>query len=289
MKKSSFIVSFAVIAISLYAQLPPEFGRYKRVNTTNEKAQQDLIASVVENGAFIFSQSYQLEDSVGKFFGLSGNKEFGTDMSLAYKIKDGYIITNKSKEPWEYNNRFAKLKGRYNPVLFPSQYSELNSEARYDSIAYNANNLVTIYPNQLYAYKADTFFNEGFSVSHKEGLAQGYIIWFTYPADKDLNSFTQMNIMVTKQDIEVSSDRSKEYEINIPSNNEIVMGGIYVVPEITGIGTLQFVLYGVAVNNNDGWKLICPFSKDENIFLSSPVVQKTNDEVDELMLTPNDK
>lgn len=289
MKKLSLIISFAVTAISLFAQLPPEFGRYKRVDTTNEKAQQDLIGSVIENGAFIFSQSYQLEDSVGKFFGLSGNKEFGTDVSIAYKIKNGYIITNKSREPWEYNNRFAKLKGRYNPVLFPSQYSELSSEARYDSITYEANRLVTIYPNQLYAYKSDTFFNEGFSVSHKEGMTHGYMIWFTYSTDKDLNNFTRMNVVVAKQDMEVSADRSKEYEISVPYNNEIVMGGLYVVPEITGIGTLQFVLYGVAVNNNDDWKLICPFSKDENIFISSPVVQETNDEDDELMLTPNDK
>ena len=285
MKKIVLLFLIATIALSVNAQLPQEFGKFKRSVSNNQHIQNELIAKAIEPGVFVFSQSYQLEDSVGKFFGLSGNKEFGSDNSIGIKVKDGYIITDKGRVPWDYDSRFNKLKKRYNPVLFPTQYSEIGVETRYDSLFYNPDKLVTIYPNQLYGLKTDIFFNEGFTLSHKEGENEGFLVWFTIPEDFDFTNSSNVNLVVLRNDINIVKDRSKEYSISLPQNNEKVLGGIYVVPELSGIGKLDLSLSGIIVGENEDWKLICPFTQDNDIFDSEPINQNVEEEIE---LTPNE-
>lgn len=278
-----------VVALPMCAQLPQEFGRFKKAAKipTPTVPETELINKIAKDGAFILSQSYQLEDSVGKFFGLSGNKEFGSESSIAFKVRDGYLLYDVARVPWDYNPRYAKLKKRYNPVLFPSQFSEIGGEARYDSIYYDNKTISTIYPNQIYGMKADTFFNDGFSVGHSIGETEGYLIWFQIPEDVDLNSSANIGVTSIKHNLEVSEDRSKEYTIPMPTLNGTILGGIYLVPKITSVGRVDFTMEGIIINENDEWKLICPFTDTENIFTASPVAVEAEEDV-EVELTPND-
>lgn len=289
MKKLSIILLFFAAAINVSAQLPQEFGRFKRAAKVRQSTpEHEMISKIAKDGAFILSQSYQLEDSVGKFFGLSGNKEFGSESTIAFKIKEGYLIYDVARVPWDYNPRFAKLKKRYTPVLFPSQYSELSTEARYDSLYYNNKDLVTIYPEQLYGMKSDVFFNDGFSVAHREGDTEGFVVWYILPTDKDVNSTTNLDIVVIPEKINISKDRSKEYKVLLPQSEGIIMGGIYIVPEISSVGRLDFVINGIIIGTQDDRKLVCPFADTDNVFSSiANIPVKEEDEID-VELTPND-
>lgn len=289
MKKILALITLITVVLTCNAQLPQEFGRFKRAAKVQptESVENMLVTKIAKDGAFVLSQSYQLEDSVGKFFGLSGNKEFGTETTLALKVKNGYLLYDIARVPWDYNPRFAKLKKRYNPVLFPSQYSDLNREARYDSIYFNSNELVTIYPEQIYGMKSDTFFNDGFSVSHHVGETDGYVIWYVLPHEIDINASSDLDIIPIEQKIEIVEDRSREYTIPLPQANGTLMGGMYVVPEISGVGRLDFKINGIIIGAEDEWKLVCPFTENDNIFLTEPVTVQTDEDI-EVELTPND-
>ena len=290
MKKISIILLLIITtSITVNAQLPQEFGRFKRAAKVGQSGpEHEIISKVANDGAFILSQSYQLEDSVGKFFGLSGNKEFGSEKTIAFKIKDGYLIYDVARVPWDYNSRFAKLEKRYTPVLFSSQYSELSAEARYDSIYYNGKDLVTIYPEQLYGMKSDVFFNDGFSVAHREGDTEGFVVWYILPTDKDVNSTTNLDIVVISEKINISEDRSKEYKVSLPQSEGIIMGGIYIIPEISSVGRLDFVINGIIIGTQNDRKLVCPFADTDNVFSSiAKIPAKEEDDID-AELTPND-
>lgn len=289
MKKLSIILLFIATAITISAQLPQEFGRFKRAAKIQQPTpEHQMISKIAKDGAFILAQSYQLEDSVGKFFGLSGNKEFGSENTIAYKVKNGYILYDIARVPWDYNPRFAKLRKRYSPILFPSQYSELNSEARYDSIGYNNDELVTIYPDQLYGMKSDVFFNDGFSVAHHIGDTEGYVIWYILPSDMDVNATTNLDIAVIAEKIQISEDRSKEYQVSLPQTEGTILGGLYIVPDISSVGRLDFIVNGVLIRAQDDWKLVCPFVDTDNIFSSTAKsIIIAEDEID-VELTPND-
>lgn len=289
MKKLSIILLFIAAAITVSAQLPQEFGRFKRAAKVRQSTpEHEMISRIAKDGAFIFSQSYQLEDSVGKFFGLSGNKEFGSENTLAFKVKNGYLIYDIVRVPWDYNPRFAKFKNRYTPVLFPSQYSELNTEARYDSISFKNEELVTIYPEQLYGMKSDIFFNDGFSVAHRVGNSDGFVVWYILPSDMDMNATTNLDIVVVPEKIEITDDRSKEYPVSYPQVDGTIMGGIYIVPEISSVGRLDFIINGILIGSQDDWKLVCPFANTDNVFSSTTNIPVKAEEEIDVELTPNE-
>lgn len=289
MKKILLLLTFIVASVTTFAQLPQEFGRFKRAAKVqpSESIENQLVTKIAKDGAFILSQSYQLEDSVGKFFGLSSNKEFGSETSLAIKVKNGYLLYDIARVPWDYNPRFTKLKKRYNPVLFPSQYSDLSREARYDSISFNCTDLVTIYPNQIYGMKSDTFFNDGFSVSHNVGNTDGYAVWYVLPFDIDMNKSSNLEIVPLEMKLEIVEDRSQEYVVPMPQVNGKLMGGMYVVPEISSVGRLDFKINGIIIGSEEDWKLVCPFTDTNNIFNTTPIAVQSEDDI-EIELTPND-
>ncbi|MDE6017478.1 MAG: hypothetical protein K2G85_01545 [Muribaculaceae bacterium] len=290
MKKVSTLILLIVVTLTAVAQLPQEFGRFKRAAKIHQSnPDQELLSKIAKDGAFIFAQSYQLEDSVGKFFGLSGNKEFDSENSLAFKVKNGYILYDKAREPWNYNSRFSKLRKRYTPVLFPSQYAEIKIEARYDSINYNEAEVVTIYPEQIYGMRSVIFFNDGFSVAHNSGMAEGYLVWYILPPGMDLNATTNIDVIVLPEKFDISDDRSKDYFISKPQIEGQVLGGLFITPELSSVGRIDFVINGVIIEDSDEWKLVCPFSNSEELFTStSPISIKVEDDID-VELTPNDQ
>lgn len=220
MKKTLISIITLVFVISGYAQLPPEFNNYRNLKKaqpteevqpvetgpktdvspvgstqSRETVDSKLIAKIALDGAFILSQSYQLENSDGESFGFKGNKEFGSEMSIALRVRGGYLFYDVARAPWNYNSSFAKYKDRYKPVLFPTQYSEIYDKAQYDSLHFDGKDIVTVYPDQLYGMKTNRFYNDGFSVGHQIGDIEGCMVWFAIRSGSDCIHPTPNNIL----------------------------------------------------------------------------------------------
>lgn len=65
------------------------------------------------------------------------------------------------------------------------------------------------------------------------------------------------------------------------------MGGIYIIPELSSVGRLDFIINGILIGSKDDWKLVCPFTNTDDIFKTTPVSIE-NDKDIEIKLTPND-
>lgn len=279
MKRIYALLLLTVVAITATAELPQEFGRFKKAAKIHNKTpEQDLISRIAIDGAFIIYQNYQLEDSLGKFFGRSGNRKFGAESALAFKVKKGYLIYDTTRAPWNHNPHFSQIKNRNIQILSPTQYSELKKEAMHDSINYNAKELRTIYPEQIYGMKSDMFFNDGFYVAHHLGQTDGYLIWYILPPGMDLNTSTKLDIIAMSATIDISDDRSKEYSISVPQTDGTILGGVFLAPELSSVGCINLIMNGVIIGDAEEWRLVCPFSGTEEIFDDpSPVTFKTED------------
>jgi hypothetical protein len=285
MKVLVSILTLLALSVSANAQsLPKEFGKYRR--TVSEVSNNPLIEKIASNGVFVISQSYQLEDSLGKFFGLAGKKEFGSDTSIGVMIKNGYLLTNRTRVPWEYDQAFKKVRRKYIPQLFPTQYSEIANEARYDSIYYDASKLSTVFPDEWYALRSDIFFNDGFTTGHASSETKGFLIWILKPSTLDFIASTALNFIVNPTTLIETEDRSNIYNIPVPETQDEILGAIYLVPEITGVGRVDYILHGISIKDEYSWGLVCPFDDSGNISFTNNVGSYDEDDV---QLTPNEQ
>lgn len=278
-----------MLVFDVNAQLTRDLSSFSLLKSPN----QQIIEKVVNSGVFILKQSYELADSLDNRYGLSGNKAFDTDYTLAIKIKNGFIISERAIYPWDFNEEFDKYRGSYSPKLYSTQFSEVGSKCRYDSILINGKELKSLCSGMLYAQESEQFFGDGFSLGGNLGDNDGWIVWFTKKKSLDLERETDLNLSIVQKKLNISSRDSNSYFYPIDSliTSDEIMGGIFVIPEIISVGHLELKLCGVVCRIENGWMLCCPFVTQKEFFSSKDVdlLISNNSESDEPKLTINKK
>ncbi len=291
MKKNNIFVLIIILAFSynVNAQLTRDLSSFSPLKTPN----QQIIEKVVNSGVFIMKQSYELADSLDNRYGLSGNKAFGIDYTLAIKIKNGFIVNERAVRPWDFNNEFDKYRGSYTPKLFPTQFSEVSGQCRYDSIVFREENLKMIFSDMLYAVESEQFFGDGFSLGGNWGDNDGWIVWFTKKKSMDLEINTNLNISIIQKKLNITPKVKDTYFSPIDSlkTSDEIMGGIFVIPEVTSVGHMELKLCGVICHLENGWMLCCPFVSQKTIFNDGKAKDLVGDtlESNKPALTPNSK
>ena len=299
MKKIFLTVSLCIIAsVTMYAQnsqnqLTRDFTSFSLLKSPN----QQIIEQVVNSGVFIIKQSYELADSADNRYGLSGKKAFGTDYTLAVKVKNGFLVSERTLHPWDYNPHFDQYRSKYTPRLFPTSFSEVAETARYDSITIIEDSLKTLFFGLLYAQESENFFGDGFSVGGNVGDNEGWMVWFTKKKGTDFSKSTDLNLCIIKKRQTITLKKDNEsyfYQVDYLSTSEEVVGGIFVIPEVISVGHMELKLCGVACRIENGWMLCCPFINVKNIFkrvesMTTSVNKEEKTESKTLELTPNQK
>lgn len=295
MKKIATIIALSIFAsVTGYSQntqnrLTRDLSSFSPLKSPN----QQIIEQVVNSGVFIVKQSYELADSLGNRYGLNGNKEFGVDYSLAVKIKNGFLISERTIHPWDFNPLFDQYRKDYTPKLFPSTFSEMSNAARFDSITIVEDSLKTLFSGLLYAQASEQFFGDGFSVGGKIGENDGWIVWFTKKHEVDFARTTELSLSIVKKKLSITPKKDNEsyfYQLDSLSTNDEIVGGIFVIPEVVGVGHMELKLCGVACKIENGWMLCCPFVSSKDVF--KHVVSQDNicmSESKSPILTPNRK
>lgn len=288
------IASFSAIAQENDNHPVRDLSSYASLRSPN----QQIIERVVNSGVFVVRQSYELADSMDKRFGWDGNEAFSTDYTLAVRIKDGFIISDRTIHPWDYNLRFDKYRGKYTPKLFPSTFSEVASEARYDTLTIIEDSLKTLSSGHFYAQESTLFFGDGFSVGGEYGENDGWIVWFTKKAGTILNQSTDLKQNIVSKKIFIPQLKEGDSYFcptdSLQTRDEII-GGIFVIPEIMSVGRMELKLCGILYRMENGWMLCCPFVNTKEVFthpkggadVSSTEVSSVN--TTPLGLTPNTK
>lgn len=247
MNKISTAFIFLLICNMTNAQLTT-----KLINSTNQK----LIETAIDNGFIIIRQSYVLEDdNTHQRFGRYGNDEFGKSVSLAIKIKDGIIISEKAIQPWKYDNSYVKYSTTHTPIKTTSEYKELSDSTFHEF--FFSTDCMTQLTNGIHVIKDSILFHgNGFDGIQQTNNTNGWLVWVTSQKRiEECDSDTHTAYTIYKYDLKYSAD-SICYEIEKPRIEDTIWGGIYIIPRQTGIGQLSFYIAGILSCNIKGqWQL----------------------------------
>lgn len=239
------------------------------------------------NSAFFLSRnSFQVSDKkTGELYGLNNQNEFGTEISLGIKIKNGIVLTDRAVRPWEYNAKFDTYRDGYEPVPYMSEYSEIGGDAKYDTLDTSQSKKEKILSSSLYFLASDRFSGKGLTVDCTKGTKDGWVVWICANKDADLNKNSKVELVCYSKTIDVND--ANKIDIDTPDGQNI-LGGVYVVPNSTDIGILEFCISGIIVENEGKWSLCFPFIGKEKLMKpnNQPSATQTTDNNDSL--TPVD-
>lgn len=261
MKKIFILVLFSSCSLFAYSQkvIPRQLNPDDLLKEFESIGGQTLghyfWLDAVSSAFFISRQSFQVADKkTGELYGLNNRDEFGTEITLGVKLKDGFLLTDKAVRPWEYNSKFNSYRDGYKPVPYLSEYTEQGEKSDYDSLTCSLQEGEK--PLDIYSFKSNIFKGKGLDYDVAEGTRKGWLVWAYTDKDADLNKTAKLSFVCCEKELDVKVD-SKE-SVSAPKDKNI-LGGIYVVPSITGIGIVKFLLCGVITENDAKWYVSFPF------------------------------
>lgn len=217
---------------------------------------QQLIEDAVARGVLLVRQEYQLEDTVTlKRYTWDNQPEFGSSVSFCVLTENGYVISDKAIQPWEYDARFTQYRdSQYRPIL-----SKTYCRTVKDSV-YRAVGMLNLSQHQPLANKkwmriSDSLFNDkGFVLDSTVGEKDGWIVLLTADDPSQIDS-TELSLVIYRHKLTVEAGVEQQ---DIPSvaTQRHVVGGIYIEPQYRGIGEIVFALNGVLVHEEDSWQLL---------------------------------
>ncbi len=220
---------------------------------------QQLIENAIAESYVLVQQKYLLEDTVSKQqFGRNGASYFGSVQALAIRTNKGLVMWQECLTPWSVDENFTPYQGQYAPLICESLIQlKDNKEIKEEK----QSSLITIdnsiaYSNNLYGYVgASDWFNEGLHWDTSQGEKDGWVIWFT-SATSTLH-IDSIQLLALKKPVTVDSDTTM-IQVDKPVGKNI-LGGIYVTPQFSGLGRIDFSLSGVVIPQDDAYQLIFPF------------------------------
>lgn len=242
----------------------------------------DMVKQACRLGVFVIRQPYGVTDSDGTDYELEDGKlEIGVTYAPAYYIRGGYIFTDQSLSPWAHDPSFADLvePGMMGKLLDATTSADLSTGAEYDSIPFNASSRGNVYPGLVYSMRDESAFSsDGFYASSEPGDIDGYIVWIIKSPTQELSTDTDLIISAVRKPMTVEDDPAKVYPLGRGVTNAV--GAMYVTPEITGVGRIDFYLQGIGVEKDGEWSLVFPFRDFSKIFDKEQAVKAPAEESD---------
>lgn len=221
-------------------------------------ANQQLLENAVEDGLIIVRRYYQLQDvSVAPpaNYGWNNQPYFGDSWSLAVKTSGGYLLADAAVHPWTYDGKFEQYRNqtRYRPVYLKSEYRQTDTTA-YLPIAI-PDSVVAVSAGRLYRVADSVFGNRGFVLDHEAGAKDGWLIWVVSRVPVADDAAQPFSLVVHRSEL-TFTDAQSQYEVRTLSTERVILGGIYVLPQVTGVGQIIVKLSGVLHKENDKWHVV---------------------------------
>lgn len=258
MKNLNIILGVALLCFGISAK-----GQV--LNFAFRSNNQQILEDALKGAFVTIVQSYELCDSTtNERFGREGKSYFSRIPFLGIETTKGLIIEKEALTPWHVDEDFQKYEGKYVPVLTESSFEAIHSETskRLNPPAlFSLENTKEL--NGFLCFNDSIEQNLGIEVDAIAGLKKGWIIWLTSTNDNQ-NDGIKLNPI--RKDLEISED-GIPIQIDTPSGEDDIIGGIYVVPTQTKIGQVTLLISGILSYSDNDWKINFPFlsslKKDE--------------------------
>jgi len=260
MKKIFIIIQLLACVSFSYSQkvIPSQISRedlLEGMDCFGQTLDKGLLIDAVSSAFFLSRQSFQVADKkTGELYGLNNHDEFGTEITLGVKLKDGFLLSDKAVRPWEYNSKFDGYREEYKPVPYLSEYTEQGDKTDYDSLTCSLQESKK--PLDVYCFNSNVFNGKGLECDVTEGTRKGWFVWACTDKDADLNKTAKLSFVCCEKELDVKVGSK---ECVSPPKDKNILGGIYIVPSITGIGIVKFLLCGVITEKDAKWYVSFPF------------------------------
>jgi hypothetical protein len=154
-----------------------------------------------------------------------------------------------------YDSKFDpyRTQNRYVPVFLKAEYRLLDSTA-YLPVVWR-DSIVEVSPNKVYAVMDTAFCHRGFTIDHTSGVKNGWLVWVLSGTPIPDNAAQPLSLVVHRSELTFTDDQPL-YEVRTLSTERTILGGIYIVPQITAIGQIVVKLAGVLHLENDTWQVV---------------------------------
>ncbi|MDR1680349.1 MAG: hypothetical protein LBS12_00995 [Prevotellaceae bacterium] len=253
MKKIFYTMICGMLSLTAGAQS-------RQLQGLSASANQQLLEQAVADGLLVVRRYYQLKDTTVEppaYYGWNNQPHFGESLSLGVKGDSGRCLLSESAvHPWLYDPKFDQYRNqnRYVPALFKAEYRLLDSAAYRPVVLEDS--AVPLSDNRLYTAVADSAFgSSGFTVDRDSGEKNGWLVWVLANAPLTGNATQPLSLIVYRSPLTFTDDLTL-YEVRTLSTEKTILGGIYILPQITGIGQITVKLSGVLLEENEKWHVV---------------------------------
>lgn len=221
---------------------------------------QILIEEAIKDGFFIIRRCYQLQDTVANapaYYGWNNLPYFGETYSLGVKTPEGYYLTDKAFRPWIYDSRFEDYAGssRYVPALLAGSY-RLPEDTVYHTLPDSGVVIKDISTHRVYLAQDTALFRQkGFSVDYSDGVKKGWLVWVVSDTPLAEQNRQALSFLIYRSELTFEPEKDC-YEIRDPVTSQNILGGFYLLPEVTGIGHLVLHLTGILHHEQGKWQVV---------------------------------
>lgn len=247
--------------------------------------EQKIAENAIQGSVVIVKQSYQVKNrDNGKTYGQNGRSDFGHNYSLGIKTEAGLVLTDGALKPWLYDDAYKRVEDKYEPIISLTEIREIEVTER-SKFTQCPLRIGRQQPEGMWIADIDYIPSNAMEIDAQDGEKDGSLIWFVTKNNLDNTPNASISVQVVNKKIDV---KGGDIDVDVPSEGNLVLGGIYVCPSFLGGGHVAYKLVGVMVNVDGVWLLRTPFigmtfqtnqqKKDQGLL--------ENKSVEEVELTP---
>jgi hypothetical protein len=216
------------------------FSAYDQyIKSTN----QQLIEDAVMSGIYLVETSYQLEDSTGQRFGIDGKPYFNRFERVGFAMNGAIVLPSHVFQPWVKDVSVNQYRNDYKPVLLDLKMRNWQDSVFHPIDSMNIHDTISLWDGYVAARQKGV---AGFTVDTEAGSKEGWLILV-------MNKNKKPTLQCIRKPIQI--DSIGEQTVEVPSSLQNVMGGVYVLPVIEGVGRITFKLCGVVAPAANGNRL----------------------------------
>lgn len=229
-----------------------------------KSAEQRQVETVVRGGLFCARQGFQLRAREGGgLFGRDGREEFGAGYALGVRVAGGYCLAAPAVRPWDFDAEAEGYAADYEPVATEAAFAPLTAALQFSPARPDAGGRQPLCGDALYHYPAAVSPDSAFTADSYYGEKQGWIVWAVTEGRPGAGAAA--DFVAYRHTLRLSADTAA-FALAAPVlvGGRQVLGGVFVVPVVARVGTVEFRLCGIiAPAPGGGWTLCCPFAGED--------------------------
>lgn len=243
-----------MIALLAASAMPVSGQNAQQIQDAMKMGENQLIEDAVKDGFVVMNTYYALQTNNGKKYGRDGHDFFGHSCYVGYSLPQGYVTMAEAMNPWEKDEMYESFRdeGKYTPVLLDSIMirtgngsGTLRGSVNSECMAIGETGLVSLLAGED---------NQQSLMLSQEDVNKGWLVFAMIPKDKNKVFDKTTPLSFTSK---VFTFKETGMLVDVPQRSrETIVGGIFVVPVIKGIGQVELQAKAfLTKNSDDKWTL----------------------------------